>query len=96
VAWEHPPHGVHRIREHQDARTRALEVHDVHVRLPYRLDLSVDLFAVDVDGVTVVTSQAELEALSDGLDSLHGCWPDPHPACVWAVVTRALGRDPRL
>lgn len=65
------------------------------MRLPLRLDMSVDLFDVEVDGVAVVTSQAELEALTDGLESLHAHVPQPHPAQVWAEVIRVIGRDPR-
>jgi hypothetical protein len=65
------------------------------MRLPFRLDMSVDLFDVDVDGIAVVTSQAEPEALMDELESLHAHVPEPHPAQVWAEVTRVIGRDPR-
>jgi hypothetical protein len=72
-----------------------LEVHDGHVRLPFRLDLSLNLFSIEVEGVAVVTDQAELEALSDELKSLNICRPDPHAAQVWAVVIQVLGRDPR-
>ncbi len=42
-----------------------------------------------------VTRQAELEALMDELESLHAHVPEPHPAQVWAEVTRVIGRDPR-
>ena len=66
------------------------------MRPPYRLDLSVDLFAVDVEGAAVVTSQAELEALMSQLESLCACVPEPHPAQVWAEVIRVIGRDPRV
>jgi hypothetical protein len=65
------------------------------MRPPFRLDLSVDLFAVDVDGVAVVTNQAELETLMNELESLPAGVPEPDAEPVWAAVIRVIGRDPR-
>lgn len=63
--------------------------------LPYRLDLHVDLFEINVADTPVLLNQDELERVCDEIQQVEACWPEPKPAQLWAAITRGLGRDPR-
>jgi hypothetical protein len=63
--------------------------------LPYRLDLTVDLFELTVAGSVVLLSEDELRAVQGELAGLRSCWLEPKEEQMWAAVTRVLGRDPR-
>jgi hypothetical protein len=66
------------------------------MELPYRLDLTVDLFDLTIDGVAMLLDQGELHAVQVELAEVRSCWPEPKSEQLWAAVRRALGRDPRL
>lgn len=63
--------------------------------MPFRLDMQLDLYAVTYDNVMMLLSQSEMDEVVDAERRLQSCWPEPHPAQVWAAITAALGHDPR-
>jgi len=63
--------------------------------MPYRLDMRLDAFDLEIDGHTFVVGQQELDRVRAGIDGVYACWPEPKPAQLWTAVIDALGRDPR-
>ncbi len=67
----------------------------VSMGMPYRLDMRLDLFDLELDNHTLLLGQQELHAVQTRLDEVFACWSEPSTVQLWAAVTDVLGRDPR-